>query len=97
MNFLVVRLFFLGLLYPALAMASTPMVAAGYQHSLALKSDGTVAAWGSNPDGQLGDGTNIGRNSPTVVVTPLRSRVQRWMALRNDIWHVTKTEQGVSK
>lgn len=25
--------------------------------SLALKSDGTVWAWGSNHDGQLGDGT----------------------------------------
>ena len=27
-------------------------IAAGYQHSLALKSDGTVVAWGSNSSGQ---------------------------------------------
>jgi alpha-tubulin suppressor-like RCC1 family protein len=32
-------------------------IAAGYQHSLALCSDGTVAAWGNNSSGQLGDGT----------------------------------------
>ncbi|MEW6447431.1 MAG: stalk domain-containing protein [Bacillota bacterium] len=32
-------------------------VAAGESHSLALKEDGTVWAWGSNSSGQLGDGT----------------------------------------
>src|SRR5439155_690884 len=32
-------------------------VAAGYAHSLALKSDGTVRAWGNDDVGQLGDGT----------------------------------------
>jgi alpha-tubulin suppressor-like RCC1 family protein len=32
-------------------------IAAGDRHSLALLGDGTVRAWGSNVDGQLGDGT----------------------------------------
>jgi alpha-tubulin suppressor-like RCC1 family protein len=32
-------------------------IAAGGSHSLALKSDGTVLAWGNNASGQLGDGT----------------------------------------
>src|SRR5205085_491230 len=32
-------------------------IAAGLSHSLALCSDGTVAAWGLNIYGQLGDGT----------------------------------------
>ena len=32
-------------------------VAAGGAHSLALKSDGTVWAWGSNTSGQVGNGT----------------------------------------
>jgi alpha-tubulin suppressor-like RCC1 family protein len=32
-------------------------IAAGYRHSLALKGDGTVWAWGSNADGELGNGT----------------------------------------
>ena len=41
--------------------------AGGYLHSLALKSDGTVWSWGYNGDGQLGDGTNINRNTPVQV------------------------------
>jgi alpha-tubulin suppressor-like RCC1 family protein len=32
-------------------------IAAGYEHSLALKADGTLWAWGHNWAGQLGDGT----------------------------------------
>ena len=35
---------------------------------MALKSDGTVMAWGLNGYGQLGDGTTIGRPSPTAVL-----------------------------
>jgi alpha-tubulin suppressor-like RCC1 family protein len=42
-------------------------VAAGDYHSLALKSDGTVWAWGGNGWGQLGDGTNTNRNVPVAV------------------------------
>ena len=43
-------------------------VAAGYAHSIALKSDGTVWAWGRNTEGQLGDGTNLQRNAPVQVL-----------------------------
>lgn len=39
---------------------------AGY-HSLALKSNGTVFTWGRNTEGQLGDGTLISKNTPTLV------------------------------
>jgi alpha-tubulin suppressor-like RCC1 family protein len=44
-------------------------VAAGEGHSLALKSDGTVWAWGGNFFGQLGDGTNTTRywDNPAAV------------------------------
>jgi alpha-tubulin suppressor-like RCC1 family protein len=40
-------------------------ISAGSQHSLALLSGGTVEAWGYNPDGQLGNGSNL--NSPVPV------------------------------
>ncbi len=44
-------------------------VAAGNLHSVALKSDGTLWAWGSNFYGQLGDGSQTQRNSPVQVGT----------------------------
>jgi hypothetical protein len=44
-------------------------VAAGYDHSLALRSDGRVLAWGSNLRGQLGDPSTLGQivRTPTLV------------------------------
>ena len=45
----------------------TGAVAAGTNHSLALKSDGTVWSWGYNSQGQLGDGTTTTRTSPVQV------------------------------
>jgi len=47
-------------------------VAGGHEHSLALKSDGSVRAWGGNYCGQLGDGTTIDR-ATTVQVSGLTS------------------------
>ncbi len=43
-------------------------VAAGTAHVLALKSDGTVWAWGRNDFGQLGDGTTTNRASAVQVL-----------------------------
>ncbi|RYD20154.1 MAG: hypothetical protein EOP88_16180 [Verrucomicrobiaceae bacterium] len=42
-------------------------VSAGDRFSLALCSDGTVAAWGWNAAGQLGNGTLIQESSPVAV------------------------------
>ena len=68
MRSLIIRLFILsGLFFPALASAVTPMVVAGFFHTVALKSDGTVVAWGFNYYGQLGDGTTTQHNSPVAV------------------------------
>lgn len=36
-------------------------------HTLSLKNDGSVWAWGRNGDGQLGDGTFVNRNIPAQV------------------------------
>ncbi len=43
-------------------------ISAGDGHSLALKSDGTVWAWGDNYYGQLGDNTTTQRNTPIQVL-----------------------------
>ena len=44
-------------------------IAAGRSHSMALCSDGTVAAWGYNHYGHLGDGTTDNRQIPVAVNT----------------------------
>src|SRR6185369_13551775 len=47
-------------------------IAAGSAHTIALKNDGTVWAWGENSKGELGDGTTSGnpidRTTPEQVV-----------------------------
>ncbi|WP_308686753.1 hypothetical protein [Stigmatella ashevillensis] len=42
-------------------------IAAAASHSLAVRPDGTVWAWGSNSSGQLGDGTTSQRTVPGAV------------------------------
>ena len=42
-------------------------VATGMSHTVALKTDGTLWAWGHNFYGQLGDGTTTQRSAPTLV------------------------------
>jgi alpha-tubulin suppressor-like RCC1 family protein len=44
-------------------------ISAGDFHTVALKSDGTLWAWGWNYYGQLGDGTTIRKNTPTQIGT----------------------------
>ncbi|MCD0478765.1 T9SS type A sorting domain-containing protein [Chryseobacterium sp. LC2016-29] len=44
-------------------------VSAGYMHSIGLKTDGTLWAWGDNSLGQLGDGTGIGKTTPIQIGT----------------------------
>ncbi|MGE5286346.1 MAG: PASTA domain-containing protein [Micromonosporaceae bacterium] len=46
-------------------------VAAGYEHSLALRDDGTVWAWGGNPEGQLGTGATGNTQLTPVEVAGL--------------------------
>ena len=50
-----------------LRRAKIEAIAAGASHTLALKSDGTVLAWGYNRDGELGNGTNEDNPSPMRV------------------------------
>lgn len=52
----------------ALAGKRVVSIAAGNYHNIALCSDGTLAAWGYNADGQLGDGTGeLYRRVPVSV------------------------------
>lgn len=44
-------------------------VSAGNDFTLAIKSDGTLWAWGDNDGGQLGDGSNIDKYVITQIGT----------------------------
>jgi alpha-tubulin suppressor-like RCC1 family protein len=62
------------LAWPQLGQARPPLrgvppqhLAAGVAHSLLLRPDGTLYAWGENANGQLGDGTLVSRRTPAVV------------------------------
>jgi alpha-tubulin suppressor-like RCC1 family protein len=62
-------------------------IAAGEDHSLALLSDGTVMAWGSNAEGQLGNGNSTGPETcgPTAQpcsTTPVPVSGLRWMDVK---------------
>jgi len=42
-------------------------VSAGYEHTMAIKTDGSLWAWGRNDCGQLGDGSFTDRSTPTRI------------------------------
>jgi alpha-tubulin suppressor-like RCC1 family protein len=48
-------------------LANVVAIAAGYQHNLAVKADGTVWSWGSNNYGELGDNTTTEKHLPVQV------------------------------
>jgi uncharacterized protein (TIGR03437 family) len=68
-------------------------IAAGGAHSLALKSDGTVWAWGLNAAGQLGNGNTSSSNVPAQVngltgAVAIAAGGEQSLALRSDgtVW-----------
>lgn len=42
-------------------------ISVGTNHSIAIKTDGTLWAWGGNYFGQLGDGTTADKIVPTQI------------------------------
>ena len=44
-------------------------ISAGEGHTCAILDDGSVACWGGNQYGQLGDGTTTNRDTPTQTAS----------------------------
>lgn len=53
-------------------------LSSGHEHSLALCSDGTVASWGYNFYGQLGNNTTTNSSVPVAVMTAGTPLAHRW-------------------
>jgi len=49
------------------ALSNWKQVDAGADHTVAIKTDGTIWAWGANDNGQLGTGDVVPRSSPVQV------------------------------
>jgi alpha-tubulin suppressor-like RCC1 family protein len=64
-------------------------IAAGFEHTLALKGDGTLWAWGGNRFGQLGISSTTNRSAPVQVaglsgVTAIAAGSSHTVALKGD-------------
>ncbi len=75
---------------PVSGLTDVSAMAGGYFHTLALKSDGTVWAWGRDNEGQLGNGASNSPSTTPVQVPSLSGIVAvsasgfQSMALKND-------------
>ena len=52
-----------------LSAGAVHMVSAGNNHTLMIRNDGSLWAWGGNWAGTVGDGTNIDRHTPVMIMS----------------------------
>jgi len=74
---------------PVINLADVQAVSAEFRHSMASTRDGKVFAWGSNENGELGDGTRRNRLTPVAVqdledVISISAGFRHSMALTRD-------------
>lgn len=74
--------------YPISRLGLVIALAAGANHGLALKRDGSVRTWGDNAAGQLGDGTRVPSGNPIGIglgnVTALAAGENHSLTLQRD-------------
>ena len=64
-------------------------VSAGSRHTVAIRRDGTLWAWGHNSFGQLGDGTTADRNTPVQV-----GEFTNWVSVSAGTNHTMAIREG---
>ncbi len=86
---------------PVAGLSDVVAIAAGGAHSLAVRDDGTVWAWGRNTSGQLGNGTMTDSASPVRVsdlerVIAVAATADASYALRSDgtVWSWGNNRRG---
>lgn len=84
-----------------LNLGEVKAIIGGWSHSLALRGDGTVWAWGSGITGALGDGSTNRRTTPVQVqgldsVRIIGAGGSYSLALKNDgtLWSWGNNEYG---
>ncbi len=70
------------LLTAVAAIAGPSRIAAGHDHTLWVKANGTLWAWGDNDYGQLGDGTITDRLFPVQIGAD-----NNWVAISAGYFH----------
>ncbi|MEP6793485.1 MAG: hypothetical protein ABJB16_04110, partial [Saprospiraceae bacterium] len=70
-------------------------IAAGGRHSLALKKDNTMWAWGNNEYGQLGDSSNENRNKPVHIYSSLLGDYSRYEIAAGEYHSLLMGRDGV--
>ena len=80
-------------------ISAVQAIASGQNHSLALKSDNTLWAWGLNAEGQLGTGNTISTSTPVQVLTAVRAIAaggRHTLAIKTDgtLWTWGANESG---
>jgi hypothetical protein len=67
-------------------------IAAGHDHTVGLKTDGTLWAWGRNYEGQLGDGTMVGHKAAPAQV----GHESNWIQVSTGQSHTVAVKSNMS-
>ncbi|CAF4980252.1 unnamed protein product, partial [Rotaria sp. Silwood1] len=74
--------------YQLTSAVSWAVVSAGLYHTVAIKADGTLWAWGKNTYGQVGDGTTLNKQTPTQIGSE-----SNWLSVSAGSYHTCAIKQ----